>query len=157
MNNQIATDSKIARSVVSEGDMWLRTGDLMKISRSNYLYFVDRLGDTCKYFGIPKSNIRVRRSQSVFCIDRWKSENTSTTEVSAAFGGLSDIIGANVYGVLVPYHDGRAGCAALTLKAGITPKSLDYRKIYSHLSTRIRKVSLPVFLRILPKCVQVSI
>ena len=50
---------------------------------------------------------------------RWKGENVSTAEVSECLGKFSGIIDANVYGVQVPNHDGRAGCAALLLDASM--------------------------------------
>jgi fatty-acyl-CoA synthase len=46
------------------GDVYFRTGDLMKRDAQGYFYFVDRVGDTF----------------------RWKSENVSTNEVAEVFG-----------------------------------------------------------------------
>lgn len=39
----------------------------------------------------------------------------STAEVSECLGRYPGVVDANVYGVIVPNHDGRAGCAALLL------------------------------------------
>lgn len=46
---------------------------------------------------------------------RWKGENVSTVEVSECLGRFPGVVDANVYGVQIPNHDGRAGCAALLL------------------------------------------
>ena len=47
-------------NVLEAGDMYTRTGDLMKVDEKNWVYFVDRIGDTF----------------------RWKGENVSTAEVA---------------------------------------------------------------------------
>ena len=45
----------------------------------------------------------------------FRSENVSTAEVSEAIGSHPSVDEANVYGVQLPNHDGRAGCAAIVL------------------------------------------
>ena len=57
--DKAATEKKILRDVFKKGDMYFRTGDLLRRD-GQYLYFVDRIGDTF----------------------RWKGENVSTMEVS---------------------------------------------------------------------------
>ena len=74
------TDKKILRDVFEKGDVWFRTGDLMRKDKRNYFYFVDRIGDTF----------------------RWKGENVSTTEVEEAVGQFDGILETNVYGVPLP-------------------------------------------------------
>ena len=71
------TDKKILRDVFEKGDIWFRTGDLMRKDANGYFYFVDRIGDTF----------------------RWKGENVSTTEVEEAIGDFAGMLEANVYGV----------------------------------------------------------
>ena len=44
---------------------------------------------------------------------RWKGENVSTAEVSSVLGEYPGVLDANVYGVQVPGHDGKAGAAAI--------------------------------------------
>ncbi len=73
---------------------YFRSGDLLKLNEDGFYYFGDRVGDTF----------------------RWKSENVATTEVAQALGLYPAIAEANVYGVLVPHHDGRAGMAAIVVK-----------------------------------------
>ena len=90
------TEKKILRDVFEKGDVWFRTGDLMRKDENGYFYFVDRIGDTF----------------------RWKGENVSTTEVEEAIGAFDGALEANVYGVAVPGRDGRAGMAAIVAKPG---------------------------------------
>ena len=91
--NPSATEKKFARDVFRKGDLFYRSGDSLKRSVDGKWTFLDRLGDTF----------------------RWKGENVSTAEVSECLGRFPGIVDANVYGVQVPNHDGRAGCAALLL------------------------------------------
>jgi acyl-CoA synthetase (AMP-forming)/AMP-acid ligase II len=63
---------------------------VMRWDRDGRVYFSDRIGDTY----------------------RWKSEKA---EVAQALGLHSPAHEANVYGVQLPNHDGRAGCAAIVL------------------------------------------
>ena len=84
---------KILRHVFEFGDRWFRTGDLMRVDAAGYHYFVDRIGDTF----------------------RWKGENVSTAEVSAALTECRGVVEAVVYGVAVPGTEGRAGMAKLVV------------------------------------------
>jgi len=70
------------------------------------MWFVDRIGDTF----------------------RWKSENVSTAEVADAVGRHAAIDEAAVYGVQVPGHDGRAGCAAVVLSPSALSTSVNAEK-----------------------------
>ncbi|EEH35359.1 fatty acid transporter protein [Paracoccidioides lutzii Pb01] len=100
-NNSKATESKIMRGVLKKGDAWFRTGDVVRWDADGRWYFSDRIGDTF----------------------RWRSENVSTNEVSEVLGKHLNVLEANVYGVTVPHHDGRAGCAAIVFReqAAVTP------------------------------------
>jgi fatty-acyl-CoA synthase len=104
--------------------MWFRTGDLMRRDRYGYFYFVDRIGDTF----------------------RWKGENVSTTEVAAIIDHFDGIAEANVYGVEVPGHDGRAGMAM------IVPRDLanapDLGALAAHLTASLPAYARPAFLRV---------
>jgi acyl-CoA synthetase (AMP-forming)/AMP-acid ligase II len=94
IDNAKATASKFVRNVRKPGDLYYRTGDALRRDREGRWFFVDRLGDTF----------------------RWRSENVSTAEVSVVLGRYPGIVDANVVGVTVPGHEGRAGCAALLLE-----------------------------------------
>lgn len=93
--NEEATAKKIARDVVRKGDAYYRTGDALRRDGDGRWFFSDRLGDTY----------------------RWKGENVSTTEVADVLGEFPGVVEANVYGVQLPGHDGRAGAVALVLDA----------------------------------------
>ncbi|MEA2906233.1 MAG: fatty-acyl-CoA synthase [Alphaproteobacteria bacterium] len=115
------TEKKILRDVFETGDVWFRTGDLMRKDANGYFYFVDRIGDTF----------------------RWKGENVSTTEVEGAIGEFDGALEANVYGVQVPGRDGRAGMAVIVAKEGF-----NLAAFREHLAQRLPDYARPVFLRL---------
>ena len=123
-DNEAASNKKILRNVFVKGDMYFRTGDLITLDKLGYYYFGDRLGDTF----------------------RWKSENVATTEVSLAVSEYPGIADANVYGILVPNHEGRAGMVAIVLKPD-TP-TLDFADFYQFLKKRLPHYAVPLFIRI---------
>ncbi|CDS11756.1 hypothetical protein LRAMOSA04019 [Lichtheimia ramosa] len=123
--NKKATDKKLIHNAFKKGDVYFRTGDLLKRHKEGMYYFVDRLGDTF----------------------RWKSENVATTEVSQAICKHPAIAEANVFGVSVPHTSGRAGMAALILRQGV---QLDFDDFYRHLASQLPKYAIPVFLRFVP-------
>ena len=117
-----ATKKKILRDVFKKGDVYFRTGDLMKRDKQGYFYFVDRIGDTF----------------------RWKSENVSTNEVAEALGVHPGILQANVYGVPVGDYSGKAGMAALMVEEG----GLDLKALHAHVHNELPHYARPLFLRI---------
>ncbi|KAI8887112.1 acetyl-CoA synthetase-like protein [Backusella circina FSU 941] len=116
--NNDATNKKMLHNVFAKGD----SGDLLKVDSDGFYYFGDRIGDTF----------------------RWKSENVATTEIAEVFGDYSGIQEANIYGVLVPNHDGRAGMAAIVLNEGF---ELDFKHLVEYLRAKLPKYAVPVFLR----------
>ena len=116
-----ATQKKVLRNVYKKGDMWFRTGDLMRRDELGYYYFIDRVGDTF----------------------RWKAENVATGEVAAVLSIYEGITQANVYGVQVPGYDGRAGMAALV--AEVDP---DLEKLKAHIDKSLPHYARPVFIRL---------
>ena len=122
--NSKATESKILRDVFVRGDVWFRTGDCLRLDADGRLWFCDRIGDSF----------------------RWKSENVSTTEVSEALGMHPLIQEANVYGVELPHHDGRAGCVAILSSQDLDQVGLD--QVASHAQQNLPKYAVPIFLRI---------
>jgi fatty-acyl-CoA synthase len=116
-----ATEKKILKDVFEKGDQWFSSGDLLKRDKDGYYFFVDRIGDTF----------------------RWKSENVATSEVSEAISTFAGVKEANVYGVLVPGEDGRAGMASI-----VPGEEFSINGLYEHLSQHLPKYSIPVFIRI---------
>jgi fatty-acyl-CoA synthase len=116
-----ASEQKLLRDVFEPGDVWFRTGDLMRKDEAGYFYFVDRVGDTF----------------------RWKGENVSTSEVSEAITPFPGIVEASVYGVTIPGTEGRAGMAALVAEG-----ELDLAGLRRHLADRLPEYAHPIFLRV---------
>ncbi|KAF2474302.1 acetyl-CoA synthetase-like protein [Lindgomyces ingoldianus] len=123
-NNPEATAKKFERDVFKKGDLFFRTGDALRRDDDGRWFFLDRLGDTF----------------------RWKSENVSTAEVSQILGRFPGIAEANVYGVLVPNHDGRAGCVALRLEEDLS--HFDFNAFLIYARDRLPKYAVPVFIRL---------
>lgn len=115
------TKKKILRDVFKAGDAWFRTGDLLSQDKLGFFYFIDRVGDTF----------------------RWKSENVSTGEVAEAlnFDGVEQ---ANVYGVEIEGHSGRAGMAALVADKQI----IDLDELREHIHNALPTFARPLFLRL---------
>lgn len=123
---QEMNEKKMVRNAFVDGDAYFNYGDLMFMDKDYFVYFQDRVGDTF----------------------RWKGENVSTNEVGNVLSSLDFIHDANVYGVAVPGHDGRAGMAALHLneKEQLTADKL--KKIYDHCAENLPSYARPLFLRL---------
>jgi len=115
------TRKKILYDVFERGDLWYRTGDLMRCDESSFYYFIDRVGDSY----------------------RWKGENVATSEVATALTAYCGIIDANVHGVAVAGNDGRAGLAEI-----VCSESFDIAGLPRHLQDRLPRYAHPVFLRL---------
>jgi acyl-CoA synthetase (AMP-forming)/AMP-acid ligase II len=73
----------------------------------------------------------------------------STAEVAEALGRYPGIAEANVYGVTVPGHEGRAGCAALHLTSA--PDQSFYADVLRYCRATLPRYAVPVFLRIVKR------
>lgn len=125
--DRAATNKKILRGVFKKGDAWFRTGDVMRWDDEGRIYFHDRIGDTF----------------------RWKSENVSTAEVSQELGLHPAVHEANVYGVQLAHHDGRAGCAAMIMNGEVASPSEELlRSLSEHVAKKLPRYAAPIFLRI---------
>lgn len=129
--NPDATKKKVLRSALKKDDAYFRTGDVVIRDREGRMWFSDRIGDTF----------------------RWKSENVSTAQVGEVLGHHPKVIEANVYGVSVPSHEGRAGCAALIVREDCLEASGELRpEVRESLATwctnSLPKYAVPVFLRV---------
>lgn len=119
-----ATEAKILTNVFEEGDRWFRTGDLIRRDAADYIYFIDRIGDTF----------------------RWKGENVATNEVSDVVSTYPGVELANVFGVEVPQAEGRAGMVAMTVSDDFAMEGLA-----EHLSEQLPPYAVPLFVRIQPE------
>jgi fatty-acyl-CoA synthase len=119
--DKAATEKKILHDVFEKGDAWFRTGDLMRRDAEGYLYFIDRIGDTF----------------------RWKGENVSTGEVAEKLASIPGVLEANVYGVEIPGHDGRAGMAALSVDG-----DFDIKALYGQVEQDLPHYAQPMFVRL---------
>jgi fatty-acyl-CoA synthase len=119
--DKAATEKKILRDVFEKGDAWFRTGDLMRQDAEGYFYFIDRIGDTF----------------------RWKGENVSTGEVADRLAEAPGVLEANVYGVAVAGHDGRAGMASLTVD-----DDFDLAAFHAHVEACLPTYAQPLFIRL---------
>ena len=122
--NEEASKKKILTDVFESGDAYFRTGDLLRVDRDDYFYFVDRIGDTF----------------------RWKGENVSTNEVAEVLSVEPGVEEANVYGVEVPGADGRAGMAAL-----VTTDEFDLEAFGRRVEQELAFYARPLFVRLLPQ------
>ena len=131
--NKEASEKKVIRNALIEGDAYFNSGDLMKVVDVGFAWgqkhyqFVDRVGDTF----------------------RWKSENVSTNEVGEIINQHDDIIFTNVYGVEIPGTDGRAGMAAIVLREGLDIQNIDIGNISWHIHQHLPGYARPIFLRLL--------
>ncbi len=125
-----ATERKILRNALADGDAWFNTGDLLSevdvgfTAGFPHYQFVDRVGDTF----------------------RWKSENVSTNEVGEIVNGHPQVRFCNVYGVEIANADGRAGMASLVLEPGLD--ALDLQDFSAYVNRELPAYARPVFLRL---------
>ncbi|KAK1752734.1 Isopenicillin N epimerase component 1 [Echria macrotheca] len=122
--NPEATAAKFVKDVFEKGDCFYRTGDALRRDNEGRWYFLDRLGDTF----------------------RWKGENVSTAEVSEVLGKYPGVLDANVYGVQLPGHDGKAGAAAIYIDPALK-KAFDHQDFLRHARSHLPRYAVPLFLR----------
>ncbi|KXS18509.1 acetyl-CoA synthetase-like protein [Gonapodya prolifera JEL478] len=132
-NNPKATERKILRDVFRKGDAYWRMGDLVQRDKEYWYFFVDRLGDTF----------------------RWKSENVSTFECGNFFAQHPAVNEANVYGVEVPNHTGRAGMALVVFHTEFQNLSEEKERslmeeLGRHAVKKMPRFAVPIFVRLAP-------
>jgi fatty-acyl-CoA synthase len=98
--DQAETEKKLIHDVFKKGDLYFRSGDLLRFDEDGFYYFVDRIGDTF----------------------RWKGENVSTAEVADVITTNDGIEEATVVGVHVPNVEGQAGLAAVVPSGPFDPQ-----------------------------------
>jgi fatty-acyl-CoA synthase len=119
--SQEDSEKKVLRDVFKAGDIWIRSGDLMRKDAQGFFYFVDRVGDTF----------------------RRKGENVATSEVSTVICEFPGVRHANVYGVAVPGADGRVGMAAV-----VAEETVNVEGLREHIASRLPPYARPLFLRL---------
>jgi fatty-acyl-CoA synthase len=117
-----ASEAKLVRGAFKKGDVYFRSGDLLRRDKDHYYYFVDRIGDTF----------------------RWKGENVATQEVAECLNGAAGVSETNVYGVELPPHEGRAGMAAVVVAASA---SFDPAAFYAR-AEQLPAYARPLFVRL---------
>ncbi|MDX7952043.1 long-chain-acyl-CoA synthetase [Lichenihabitans sp. Uapishka_5] len=125
-----ATETKILRDVFEPGDMYFRTGDLLRRDKLGYFFFIDRVGDTF----------------------RRKGENVATSEVSEHLTTFPGVREANVYGVPVPGLEGKVGMASLIVD---DPAGFDFAAFQRHCVQALADYARPVFVR-LPRALDIT-
>lgn len=116
-------ERKLVRDCFEEGDVYLRTGDLLRRDYESYYYFVDRIGDTF----------------------RWKGENVATMEVEHLLNAAPSIHESAVYGVRVPGADGRAGMALVVPATG---PGFDPAAFHEFVTGALPRYARPLFVRV---------
>ncbi|XP_075432240.1 long-chain fatty acid transport protein 2-like isoform X2 [Ascaphus truei] len=117
------TEKKKLQDVFRKGDLYFNSGDLLMVDKEAFVYFQDRVGDTF----------------------RWKGENVATTEVADIVQMTDFIEEANVFGVPVPYHEGRIGMVSIILKED---QEFDGEKLYAKVVDYLPNYARPRFVRI---------
>lgn len=100
-----AGEERIARDLFRDGDVYCRSGDLLRRNRAGAYFFVDRLGDTF----------------------RFKGENVSTREVESALVATPSVRTLAVVGVTLPGVDGKLGLLVVDAPAGLSLEDLAAR------------------------------
>jgi fatty-acyl-CoA synthase len=118
------SEQKLLRNVFRSGDVWFRTGDLLRRDKTGHFYFVDRIGDTF----------------------RWKGENVSTGEVADVIRACPGVRDAAVYGVAVPGTEGRAGMAGI-----VADRDFDLAVLPERMVERLPDYAQPIFVRLLDR------
>ncbi|XP_050545913.1 long-chain fatty acid transport protein 1-like isoform X3 [Daktulosphaira vitifoliae] len=105
-------------------------GDVLVRDELNFYYFKDRTGDTF----------------------RWKGENVSTNEVEAVISSIIAQKDCIVYGVEIPYTEGKAGMAAIFDKNG----EIDLNDLIIGINKSLPNYARPLFLRIIKESISLT-
>lgn len=116
------TASRLLRDVFRAGDLYCRSGDLLRRDEAGHYWFVDRLGDSF----------------------RFKGENVASCEVEAAFAGTPGVAHVASVGVAVPGVDGRPGLLVVGSDAEPSLDELTER------SRTLPHYARPCFVRVVP-------
>ncbi len=116
---------KLWPDLLTCGDLWWRSGDLLKRTDKHFYSFVDRLGDSY----------------------RWKGENVSASEVEAVIrktGYFEEVV---VYGIPVPLQSGKVGMCSLLPKKTVNLDKNLLKRLLSELRQELADYAIPHFIR----------
>jgi fatty-acyl-CoA synthase len=103
---------KLCQNVRNKGDVWWKSGDLLKVNDVGFFTFVERLGDTFRYKG-----------ENVACVD--------VEEALRKCGTFDEVV---VYGISLPHIDGKIGMASLVSKERVDLKKI-HKELPKHLAS----------------------
>ena len=121
--NKEKNKEKILENVFAKGDTWFNTGDLIRDLGYCHAQFADRLGDTF----------------------RWKGENVSTAELEAIINNLPNVAHSAVYGVGLPFTDGKVGM--VSIKSSIPTAQFDLVQFSQQMQEQLPSYAIPAFIR----------
>jgi len=117
-------EAKLVRNLFKEGDLWWRSGDLLKRNCDGFYIFVDRLGDTYRY----------------------KGENIACSDVEEAIYEIGEFEEVVVYGIKLPKIDGKIGVASLVPTKKWSPDILP--SFLTEMRKRVADHALPYLIKI---------
>lgn len=123
------TKNRVLTNVFRKGDAYFNTCDILRKVDVGFSFgirhyqFVDRIEDTY----------------------RWKGENVSSVETADIINKCDEVEMSFVFGVKLPFTEGKAGMAAILPKN----EEFDIQKFSIYLSQNLSTFAKPVFLRVI--------
>jgi acyl-CoA synthetase (AMP-forming)/AMP-acid ligase II len=119
LGNEKATDEKVVRGVLEEGDEYTRIGDLMVRDQDGFVKFMDRLGHGW----------------------RNKGHNISATEVESVLATHPAVVSTSAFPIAMNKYgyEGQLGCCVLTVAPGTSEQEIHAMEEY------MMKGGLPVY------------
>lgn len=117
-------ETKVVRNLFRDGDMWWRSGDLLRKNEEGFYTFVERLGDTYRFKG-----------ENIACVD--------VEEAIRQCGNFEEVV---VYGVSVPHIDGKIGMASLVTQKPFGVKEAN--QLLQMLRPKLASYALPFIIKI---------
>ncbi|MEA3383871.1 MAG: AMP-binding protein [Campylobacterota bacterium] len=114
-------EAKLYRGLFKKGDLWWKSGDLLKSEENGFFTFIERLGDTYRFKG-----------ENVACVD---------VEYAIQESGLFEEV--VVYGVELPGIDGKIGMVSLVLQ-----DKIDLKSFLINLKSKISSHALPYIIKL---------
>jgi fatty-acyl-CoA synthase len=112
--------SKLIENIKNVGDLWWKSGDLLKVDENGFFTFIERLGDTYRY----------------------KGENVACKDVEDGIRRVDNFEEVVVYGIELPNLSGKIGMASLVTK------DLDLEFFYNEITKYLPHYAIPYFISI---------